>query len=168
MVRFVGCDRLRDQLFRVPCSEIRMPPLRFGLRAGAPQDEAATSLIEHLCRARPELLAVKIAIEADAKETRPVLGLLWKQSPRYLARLVEERVQEIPRASGLHLDLAIAVALDLSWNLRGVVPRVRPNDLRWHVQMQRLGLEQIAEVQRVVSVIFIFGALDLLFALGVH
>src|SRR5229473_6166994 len=122
MMRFVSGNRLRHEIIRVSRGQIRVTPFRFGLRTSTAQDEASASFVEHLRRASPELLAVEIAIEAYAQKTCPVFRLIRKKSPRDLARLVKERVKQIPRPRCLRLRLPVAFALHLSGNLRCIIP----------------------------------------------
>src|SRR5438874_681211 len=123
-----------------------MTSFRFRLRTGAAQNEAPAALVEHLRRACPQLLSIEITIEPDPEKACPVLGMIGQQPPRYFARLVEESVEQIPCARGLCLRLAMALALHLSRNLRGIIPRIRPDDLRRNSEMQRLGFEKVTEV----------------------
>ena len=144
-----------------------MASLGFRLRAGSAQNEPPASFIEHLRRAGP-LLAIEITIKADPQKARPILGLIGQETPRHLAGLVKEGVEQIPGARSLGLRLTIALTFYFSRNFRCIIPRVRPDNLRRNIEVQRLGLEEVTEVQRVVAVVIIFRTFDLLLALGVH
>src|SRR5207244_13176281 len=142
-VVLVGRDRLRNPRLRIHCREIWMASLGFRLRTCTAQNEASAALVEHLGCACPQLLHIEIPIEADPEKARPVLGLIGQKAPWHFARLVKKRVEQIPCARGLYLRLTIALTLYLSRNLRGIVPRVRPHDLRRNVKVQGLGFEKI-------------------------
>ncbi len=88
---------------------------------------------------------MEITIEADPQKARSVLGLIGQETPRDLAGFVKEGVEQIPGACGLDLGLTIALALYFSRNFRGIIPGVRPDNLRRNIEVQRLRLEEVTE-----------------------
>src|SRR6516225_5312843 len=123
-----------------------MATFGFGLRTRAAQNEASATLVEHLRGACPQLLPVEVTIEADPEKARAVFGLIGQKTPGDFAGLLKERVEQIPCTGGFHLSLTIGLAFYLSRNLRSIIPRVGPDDLRRNIEVQRVGFEQVTEV----------------------
>src|SRR6516164_10880833 len=107
-------ERVRNELLRVLLRHIRMPATAFRMGSLALQDESAPAFVEHLRRAREELLSAHFAIKADADVTGGELPIQWHLAPRDAARaLVVERGQQIPRPVCLVLNFSCAVFLHL-------------------------------------------------------
>src|SRR5438270_12427594 len=123
-----------------------MPSLGFRLSTHAAKNETPAALVEHLRCAGPQLLPIEIAIKPDPEKARQVFSLIGQKTPRYFAGLVKQRVQQVPRARGFGLRLPVAVPLHISGDFRRVIPSIRPLELPRHIEVQRLRLEQIAEV----------------------
>ena len=62
MMSLVGGNRLHNQVLGILCGQIRMASSRFCLGARPTQNEAAAAFVEHLRRARPQLLTVEVAV----------------------------------------------------------------------------------------------------------